>query len=170
MEEKMKVLIAVIVVLISINLTALAQVRPVHSNTSLRENIPNKISVMERNEPFTKVISTNYKIKPGEKLNISNLNGSIRFVGWNKSYVKITAIKKAFINSYDLSDIHMVLSTLNGLNIKTVNISNDMRAGIDYIINIPKSASIGDIITQGDVKFRNLSDSVINNTRRLSNR
>ena len=166
----MRVLIVVIVVLISINLTALAQVRPAHSNSNLRENISNKISVMEKNEPFTKVISTNYEIKPGEKLNIYNLNGSIKFVGWNKNYVKITAIKKAFINCCDLSDIHMVLSTLNGLNIKTVNISNDMRAGIDYIINIPKNTSIGDIITQGDVKFKNLPESVINNTRRLSNR
>ena len=170
MEEKMRVLIVVIVVLISINLTALAQILPVHSNTGLRESISNKISVMEKTEPFTKVISTNYEIKPGEKLNIYNLNGSIRFVGWNKKYVKITAIKKVFTNCCDLSDIHMVLSTLNGLNIKTVNISNDMRAGIDYIISIPKNTSIGDITTQGDVKFRNLSDSVINNTRRLSNR
>ena len=166
----MRALIVVIVVLISINLSALGQVRQVHSITNLRENITNKISVMEKDKPFTKVISTNYEIKPGEKLNIYNLNGSIRFVGWNKNYVKITAIKKAFTNCCDLSDIYMVLSTLNGLNIKTVNISNDMRAGIDYIINIPKSASIGDILTQGDVKFRNLSDSVINNTRRLSNR
>ena len=166
----MRVLIVVIVVLISINLTALAQVRPVHSNTNLRENIPNKISVMERTEPFTKVISTNYEIKPGEKLNIYNLNGSIRFVGWNKNYVKITAIKKAIRNSFDLSDIHMVLSTLNGLNIKTVNISNDIRAGIDYIINIPKNTSIGDIVTQGDIKFKNLPESVINNIRRFSNR
>lgn len=125
---------------------------------------------MEKTEPFTKVIRTNYEIKPGEKLNISNLNGSIRFVGWSKDYVKITAIKKTFINSNDLSKIHMVVSTLNGLNIKTVNISNDMRAGIDYIINIPKNISIGDITTQGDVKFKNLTDNVINNIRRLSNR
>jgi len=170
MEDKMRVLIVVLVVLVSLNLSALSQTRPRNSITKLRENIPNKISVMERDEPFTKVISTNYEIKPGEKLNIYNLNGSIRFVGWNKNYVKITAVKKAFRNCCDLSDIHMVLSTLNGLNIKTVNISNDVRAGIDYTINLPKNTSIGDILTQGDVKFKNLSDSVVSNSRRLSNR
>ena len=166
----MRIIIVVLVFLISLNLTALSQVQRLHSNNNLRENITNKISVMEGAEPYTKAISTNYKIKPGEKLNIYNLNGSIRFVGWNKNYVKITAIKKAFINCCDLSDIHMVLSTLNGLNIKTVNTSNDVRAGIDYIINIPKDTLIGDILTQGDVKFKNLPDSVINKTRRISNR
>lgn len=166
----MRVLIVVLVVLVSLNLSALSQTRPLNHNTKLRENMPNKISVMERTEPFTKSISTNYEIKPGEKLNIYNLNGSIRFVGWNKNYVKITAVKKAFINCCDLSDIHIVLSTLNGLNIKTVNTSNDVKAGIDYKIYIPKDTLIGEILTQGDVKFRNLPDSVISNTRRLSKR
>jgi len=166
----MRVLIVVLIVLISLNLTALAQVRSVNSNTNLRENIPNQISAMEKEGPYTKSISANYVIKPGEKLNIYNLNGSIKFVGWNKDYVKITAIKKSFVNCCDLSEIHMVLSTLKGLNIKTVNISNDVRAGIDYIINIPRNTSIGDIVTQGDVKFRNLPNSVINEARRLSNR
>ncbi len=166
----MRVLIVVIVVLISINLTALAQVRPAHSNTNLRESNPNKISRMENDGPYTKTISTKCEIRPGEKLNIYNLNGSIKFVGWNKNYVKIIAIKRTFINSYDLSEVYMVLSTLKGLNIKTVNNSNDMQAGIDYIINIPKNTSIGDIVTQGDVKFRNLPNRVINDARRLSNR
>ena len=167
----MRVLIVMLIVLICINLNALSQIRSIsNSSTKLRENNSNKISVMEKEEPFTKAISTNYKIKPGEKLNIQNLNGSIKFVGWNKNYVKITAIKKAFRNCCDLSKIHMVLSTLKGLDIKTVNISDDVRARIDYVINIPKNTSIGDILSQGDVKFRNLPDNVINNTRRLSNR
>jgi len=166
----MRALIIVLVILISVNLAALAQIRSVNPSTKLRENNPNKISMMEKDEPFTKTISTNFKIKPGEKLNIHNLNGSIKFVGWNKNYVKITAIKKVFRNCCDLSKIHMVLSTLQGLNIKTVNISDDVRARIDYVINIPMNTSIGNILSQGNVKFRNLPANVINNTRRLSNR
>lgn len=166
----MRVLIVVIVVLISINLTALTQVLPARSNTNLRENTTNKISVMEKNEPFTKVISTNYQIKSGEKLNIYNLNGSIKFVGWDKNYVKIKAIKKVFKNSYDLSKIHMVLSTLKGLNIKTVNVSDDAKARIDYIINIPMNTSIGNVTSIGNIKFKNLPDYVVTNIRRLSNR
>ncbi|MDP8204205.1 MAG: hypothetical protein P9L95_06710 [Candidatus Tenebribacter mawsonii] len=166
----MRVLIVVLIVLISLNLTSLSQFRQVNYNTNLREYVPNKISVREKEGPYTKSISTNYEIKPGEKLNVYNLNGSIKFVGWNKNYVKITAIKKSFVNCCNLSEIHMVLSTLKGLNIKTVNISNDVEAGIDYIINIPKDTSIGDVVTQGDVEFKNLPDYVIKNTRRLSNR
>jgi len=167
----MRVLIIVLVILISVNLTALAQIRSTTNPiTNIRENNPNKISVMEKDEPFTKAISTTHRIKPGEKLNIQNLNGSIKFVGWNKNYVKITAIKKAFRNCCDLGKIHMVLSTLAGLNIKTVNISDDVRARIDYVINIPRNTSIGTILSQGDVKFRNLPDNVINKTRRLSHK
>jgi len=167
----MRVIIVMLIVLISLNLNALSQIRSAaNSSTNLRENNSNKISVMEKDEPFTKAISANCKIKPGEKLNIQNLNGSIKFIGWNKNYVKITAIKKTFRNCCDLSKIHMVLSTLKGLNIKTVNISDDVRARIDYVINVPKNTSIGDILSQGDVKFRNLPDNVINKTRRLSNK
>lgn len=166
----MRILIFVLVFLVSFNLSALSQIRPIQSNTNLRENNPNKISIMENSEPYTKTINTKFEMKPGEKLNIQNSNGSIKFVGWNKNYVKITAIKKTYNNCCDLSKIHMVMSTLQGLNIKTVNVSNDVRAKIDYIIRIPKNTSIGDILTQGDVKFINLSSNVINNTRRLSNR
>ncbi len=156
--------------MVSLNLAALSQARSLNSNTCLRENIPSKISVMEKNVPFTKSISTKYVIKSGEKLNIDNPNGSIKFVGWNKNYVKITAIKRVFINCCDLGKIHMVLSTLKGLNIKTVNVSNDAQARIDYIINIPKNTSIGDITSRGDIKFKNLPDYVVTNIQRLSNR
>jgi len=166
----MRTLIIVLIVMVSLNITALSQARSVNSNTRLRENMPSKISVMEKNVPFTKSISTNYEIKSGEKLNIYNPNGSIKFVGWNKNYVKITAIKRVFVNCCDLSKIHMVLSTLKGLNIKTVNVSDDAQARIDYIINIPENTSIGNVTSRGDVKFKNLPDYVVTNIRRLSNR
>jgi hypothetical protein len=166
----MRVLIVVLIVLVSLNLTALSKARSVNSSTILRENLSNKISVMERNIPFTKSISTKYEIKPGEKLNIYNPSGSVKFVGWNKNYVKVTAIKRVYVDSYDLSKIHMVLSTLKGLNIKTVNISDDTQARIDYIINIPKNTSIGSVTSRGNIKFRNLPDYVVTDIRRLANR
>jgi len=66
--------------------------------------------------------------------------------------------------------IHMVLSNLKGLNIKTVNTSDDLRAKIDYVIHVPQNTLIGDILSQGDVKFRNLPKNIVNNSRRLLNR
>ena len=166
----MRDLIVLSIVMVSLNLTALSHSRSVNSSSQLRENIPNRISVMERNVPFTKSIIANYEIKQGEKLNIYNPSGSIKFVGWNKNYVKITAIKRVFVDSYDLAKIHMVLSTLKGLNIKTVNVSDDAQARIDYIINIPKNTSIGKVISRGNIRFKNLPDYVVTNIRRLANR
>ena len=113
----MKVLIFVLVSLISLNLSALANIRSNNSNFNLTENISHKLSVMENNKAYTKSINTNYSIKPGEKLNVYNLNGAIKFIGWNKPYIKITAIKKVFRNCCDLNDIYMTLHTLNGLSL-----------------------------------------------------
>ena len=166
----MRVLFIVLGFLISLNLIALANIGSHNFNTNLTEHISNKISVMENIETYTKSINTNYSIKPGEKLNVYNLNGSIKFIGWNKHYIKITAIKKVFKNCCDLNDIHLTLNTLNGLNIETINNSTDGRARIDYIINIPKSTIIGDIFTKRDIQYENLPNKVLDNIKRLSNR
>ncbi len=166
----MKVLFIVLVFLISLDLMALSNERSINSNTNLKENTSNKISIMENVEPYTRSINANYAIKPGEKLNVYNLNGSIKFIGWNKNYVKITAVKKVFRNSCDLDCIQMTLSTLNGLIIETINISNDDRARIDYIINVPKNTIIGDILSNGNIQYENLPNKVLSNIRRLSNR
>lgn len=166
----MKILILLLVLLISLNLTALANVRLNNSNSNLTENISHKFSTIENRKAFTKSTNTNYSIKQGEKLNVYNLNGSIKFIGWNKQYIKITAIKKVFKNCCDLNDLHMTLNTLNGLTIETINNSHDSRARIDYIINVPKNILFGEIFTRGNIKFKNLPNDILGNIRRLSNR
>ena len=125
---------------------------------------------MENCEPYTKQINTNYTIKFGEKLNVYNLNGSIKFIGWNRDYIKIIAVKRVFNNSSDLHDIHMTLNTLDGLTIETVNITNDTRARIDYIINVPKDIFIEEVYSTKSVIYKNLPNDIMNNARRLSHR
>ncbi|MCK5051867.1 MAG: hypothetical protein KAS53_09100 [Candidatus Cloacimonetes bacterium] len=166
----MKILILVLVLLISLNLSALANVRLNNYNSNLTENISHKFSTIENEKAYTKSTNTNYLIKQGEKLNVYNLNGSIKFIGWNKHYIKITAIKKVFRNCCDLNDLHMTLNTLNGLSIETINNSNDSRARIDYIINVPRNILFGEIFTRGNIKVKNLPNDIIGNIRRLSNR
>ena len=166
----MRVLKLLVVVLLSSNLLALSQVRPKNSNSNFRENKPNQISILKNNKPYTKSTITNYAIKSDQKLNVYNLNGSIKVIGWNKNYIKITANKKVFRKCCDLKDLHMTLNTINGLTIETINNSDDDRARIDYIINVPKNTLIGDIFSRGNIKFINLPSNILNNTRRLSNR
>ena len=166
----MRVIFIVLVFLLSLNLLALANIGSHNFNTNLTENISNKISVIEDIRSYTKSLNTNYSIKPGEKLNVYNLNGSIKFIGWNKHYIRITAIKKVFKNCCDLNDINMTLNTLNGLNIETINNSTDDRARIDYIINIPRNTIIGDIFTKRNIQYENLPKKALDNIKRLSNR
>jgi len=166
----MKILMLVLVLLISLNLSALANVRSNNSHSNLTENTSHKFSAFENRKAYTKSINTNYSIKQGEKLNVYNLNGSIKFIGWNKQHIKITAIKKVFRNCCDLNDLQMILSTLNGLTIETINDSNDDRARIDYIINVPKNILIGEVYTRDNIKFKNLPNDILDNIRRLSNR
>ena len=166
----MRVLILLLVFLLSFNLLALSQIRPMNSNSDFIENRPYQISVMENNKPFTKSTITNYVIKPDQELNVYNLNGSIKVIGWDKNYIKITAIKKVFRKCCDLDDLHMMLNTINGLTIETINNSDDDRAKIDYVINVPKDTLIGDMFTRGNIKFNNLPSVILNNTRRLSDR
>ena len=166
----MRVLILLLVFLLSFNLLALSQIRPMHSNSDFIENRSHQISVMEDNEPYTNSTITNYVIKPDQELNVYNLNGSIKVVGWNKNFVKITAIKKVFRKCCNLEDLHMMLNTINGLTIETINNSDDGRARIDYVIYVPKNIIIGDIFTRGNIKFNNLPSDILNNTRRLSDR
>ena len=165
----MRDLILLVALLLSSNLLALSQARPINSNSDFRENKHNQISVLE-NKPYTKSTITNYAIKSDQKLNVYNLNGSIKVIGWNKNYVKITAIKQVFRKCCDLDDLHMMINTINGLTIETINNSDDNRARINYVINIPKNTSIGDIFTRGNIKFNNLPSDILNNTRRLSDR
>ena len=166
----MRVLILLLALLLSSNLLALSHIRPINSNSDFRENKHNQISVLENNKPYTKSTITNYAIKSDQKLNVYNLNGSIKVIGWNKNYIKITANKKVFRKCCDLEDLHMTLSTINGLTIETINNSDDDRARIDYVINGPQNTLIGDIFTRGNIKFNNLPSNILNNTRRLSDR
>ena len=64
----------------------------------------------------------------------------------------------------------MILNTIDGLTIETINNSDDDRAKIDYVINVPQNTLIGDIFTRENIKFNNLPSNVLNNTRRLSDR
>ena len=166
----MRVLLLLLVFLLSFNLMALSQISPMNTNSDFIENRPNQISVIENTKPFTKSTITNYVIKPDQELNVYNLNGSIKVIGWNKNYIKITATKKVFKKCCDLDDLHMMLNTINGLTIETINNSDDGHARIDYVINVPKNTLIGDIFTRGNIKLNNLSSDILNNTRRLSNR
>ena len=166
----MKVIVILLITLICLNLTALSQSRSMQSSTKLRDNFSNRISTLGKSEPFTKAISTNYEIEPQEILNVYNHNGSVKIIGWNKDFVKITAIKKSFKRCCDLSRILMVLKTLQGLSIETVNTSDDQNAHIDYIINVPQNIVIGEIHSKSEVKFKNLPISVVENFRRLATR
>ena len=166
----MRVLSLLLAFLLCFNLLALSHVSPMNSNSDFIENKPNQISVLENNKPYTKSTITNYVIKSDQKLNVYNLNGSIKVIGWNKNYIKITANKKVFRKCCDLEDLHMTLNTINGLTIETINNSDDDRARIDYVINVPQNTLIGDIFTRGNIKFNNLPSNILNNTRRLSDR
>ena len=166
----MRILILLLVFLVSFNLMALSQISQMNTNSDFIENRRNQISVMENTKPFTKSTITNYVIKRNQELNVYNLNGSIKGIGWDKNYIKITAIKKVFRKCCDLDDLHMMLNTINGLTIETINNSDDIRAKIDYVINVPKNTIIGDMFTSGKIKLNNLSSDIINNTRRLSDR
>ena len=166
----MRVLILLLVFLLSFNLLALSHFSSINSNSDFIENRSRQISVMEDNEPYTNFTITNYVIKPDQELNVYNLNGSIKVIGWNKNFFKITAIKKVFRKCCDLEDLHMMLNTINGLTIETINNSDDGRARIDYVIFVPKNTIIGDVFTRENIKFNNLPSDILNNTRRLSDR
>jgi len=170
MEVKMKALTLLIILLVCLNLTALSNTSSINRVPKITNQFSNKLSFIERNKPFTKNICTNYAIKPGEKLSVYNVNGSIKFIGWNKNYIKITAIKRTYHNCNYLNDIHMTLNTFNGLNIRTVSTSKDCRARIDYVINVPKDTLFGEVYSKEKIKFKNLPNDIMNNILVLSNR
>ena len=166
----MRILTVVLVLFTSLNLTALSNEYSTYSTHNLTENVSNKISDIVNSKPYTRSISTNHTIRTGQKLNVYNLNGSIKLIGWNKNYIQICACKKVFGNCSDLNNIQMTLNTLNGLNIETVNTSNDDCARIDYVIRVPKNTIIGEIFTRGNIKYKNLPNKMRSNIRKLSKR
>jgi hypothetical protein len=166
----MRVLIFFLIILISINLSASFNIPMNRTDFNIAENFSNKVTFIKSNEPITKSIKTQYEIKPGEKLNIYNMNGCIKLIGWDEDHIKIVAIKIVYQNCKNLNDLHMTLDTLNGLNIETVNCLKDNRARIDYIINIPKDTLIGEIYSKKNILYKDLPDKILNNIRVLSNR
>ena len=83
----MKALTLLIILLVCLNLTALSNTSSINRVPKITNQFSNKLSFIERNKPYTKNICTNYAIKPGEKLSVYNVNGSIKFIGWNKNYI-----------------------------------------------------------------------------------
>lgn len=165
----MKTTFLIFVILLTLNLSALSNIKSLNKLSKVNDIFSNKLSVIKRQRIYTNNITTNYSIKHGEALNVYNAHGSIRFEGWDKSYVKITATKKTFKNCNELNNIHIALSTFNGLIIETVN-APDSCAKIDYVINVPKDILIGEVYSTEKISFNNVSRDIRNNILKLSHR
>ena len=119
---------------------------------------------------LTETFTRRYFIEEGNKINVYNIKGSIKFIGWDRDYIEVTVFKKANHHKCELDNVDIQVNYRDGLTIETINHANRSRVTVNYIIRIPQSVYIGEVLTKGKIRWKNISESMKKNSSYLVKR
>ncbi|HKW88354.1 MAG TPA: DUF4097 family beta strand repeat-containing protein [Candidatus Acidoferrales bacterium] len=104
--------------------------------------------------PATKTFEQTLPLHAGGALSLTNVNGSVQIVGWNKEQVEIHAIKTALNDPQDIERVKIdVESDADDVAINTIYPQgNGVAVTVDYRIQVPEKVLLDGIETvNGDV-------------------
>ncbi|MCK4694820.1 MAG: hypothetical protein KAT74_03615 [Candidatus Cloacimonetes bacterium] len=119
---------------------------------------------------LTETFTNRYNIEEGNKINVYNIKGSIKFIGWDRDYVEVTAFKRANHHKCELDNVDIQVNYRDGLTIETINHANRSKVTVNYIIRIPRFIYIGEVLTKGKIRWKNISESMKKNSSYLVKR
>src|SRR5436190_3021356 len=112
----------------------------------------------ERSDRFTENFSCSYNMKPGGRLSVENLNGSVEITGWDKDSVEITGVKYAASEELLRAMKIDVQSAPDSVHIRTIP-PNARRGnlGAKYTIRVPRRTELERVVSSnGHVQTRDV--------------
>ena len=86
---------------------------------------------------YTEEFSKTYTVKPGTKIKVYNINGSIRISKWDKDEVEVNALKSTKEDEDELEKVKIEVSINGDMEIKTKYIEKRAKVGVSYEIKVP---------------------------------
>ncbi|HWR50233.1 MAG TPA: hypothetical protein VN428_03945 [Bryobacteraceae bacterium] len=104
-----------------------------------------------------------YSLAPNGRIVLKNINGSVHITGWDRSEVKVDAVKKA--RTQEALDEARIEVNAGGdrIDIQTKYPEGDRRdaAGVDYVVSVPRTAVLETVRTvNGPVRIEAVSGPV----------
>lgn len=96
-----------------------------------------------------------YDLGPGARLDVENLNGSVRITTWDREVADVQAIKKSRYGQDELDRMRIEVSTVGGLSIQSVPEGRNVRVSVSYTIRVPEDTILSGIRTSnGDIEIQ----------------
>jgi len=112
----------------------------------------------DRSDRFTENFSFSYSLKPGGRLSVENMNGSVEITGWDKDTVEITGVKYAATEDM-LKAIRIdVQPSPDSVRIRTIRPSATRgNMGARYTIHVPRRTELERVTSSnGHVQTRDV--------------
>lgn len=115
----------------------------------------------ERSDRFSENFSHSYTLKPGARLSLENMNGSVEISGWDRDTVEITGAKYAATEDLLKATRIDIQQSSDGIQIRTIRPSGLRgNGGARYTIRVPRRVELDRIVSSnGHVEARDLEGS-----------
>jgi DUF4097 and DUF4098 domain-containing protein YvlB len=112
----------------------------------------------DRSDRFTENFSYSYNLKPGGRLSVENMNGSVEITGWDRDTVEITGVKYAATEDLLRSMRIDVQSSADSVRIRTVPPgARRGNLGARYTIKVPRKTELERVVSSnGSVQTRDI--------------
>lgn len=112
----------------------------------------------DRHDRFTENFSYSHALKPGGRLSIENMNGSVEITGWDRDTVEITGVKYAATEELLRSIKIDVQPAADSIRIRTIPPSvRRGNMGAKYTIRVPRRVELERVVSSnGSVQTRDI--------------
>ena len=87
-------------------------------------------------------IQNNFDIKAGEKIELSNINGSVIITGWDKQQVEMIAVKRTLKKEDELKKVEIKVTEKDGLKIETIHLKKKPKVSVSYELKVPQNVEL----------------------------
>ena len=87
-------------------------------------------------------IQQDFDIKAGEKIELSNINGSVIITGWDKQHVEMIAVKRTSKKEDELKKVEIKVIEKNGLKIETIHLKKKPKVSVSYELKVPRNVEL----------------------------
>ena len=102
----------------------------------------------DRSDRFTENFSYSYDLKPGGRLSVENMNGSVEITGWDRDTVEITGVKYAATEDLLRSMRIDVQSSADSVRIRTIPPgARRGNLGARYTIKVPRKTELERVVS-----------------------
>ena len=95
-----------------------------------------------------------FDIQAGEKIELSNINGSVVITGWDKQQVEMNAVKRTSKKEDELNKVDIKVTEENGLKIETIHLEKKPKVSVNYELKVPQNVELNFIrSSNGSIKI-----------------